>query len=522
MAGRRLSMRKIKEILRLKWQNGCSDAQIADSCKIARSTVREYLRRAQEAGLTWPLEPDLDDRHLENLLFPVREAGSCAEHRMPSMEYLFRELKRKRVTLQLLWYEYKQVNPEGYQYSQFCHLYRQWVKKLDVTLRQEHRAGEKLFIDYAGQTAPIVDRSTGEIIEAQIFIATLGASNYTFAEATVSQDLPSWINSHVRAFEFFQGVAEILVPDNLKAGVSSPCRYEPDINPTYQDLAQHYGAVVIPARPGKARDKAKVESAVLVAERWILAALRNHTFFGLHELNKAIGEKLGEFNNRKFQKLETTRSKLFETLDKPALKPLPSRPYEYAEWKKARVNIDYHVEVNRHYYSVPYQLARQQVDVRLTSTTVEILFKNRRLTSHKRSYVPGQHTTLNEHMPKSHQRYREWTPSRIIRWAGENGPKTKKLVSRILDSRPHPEQGYRSCLGIISLAKHYGPERLENACSRALIIKGFSYKSVKSILKNGLDQQPLLFDHSENTSPLSHDNIRGKHYYQQKEAPNAH
>jgi len=522
MAGRRLSMRKIKEILRLKWQNGCSDAQIADSCKIARSTVREYLRRAQEAGLTWPLEPDLDDRHLENLLFPVREAGSCAEHRMPSMEYLFRELKRKRVTLQLLWYEYKQVNPEGYQYSQFCHLYRQWVKKLDVTLRQEHRAGEKLFIDYAGQTAPIVDRSTGEIIEAQIFIATLGASNYTFAEATVSQDLPSWINSHVRAFEFFQGVAEILVPDNLKAGVSSPCRYEPDINPTYQDLAQHYGAVVIPARPGKARDKAKVESAVLVAERWILAALRNHTFFGLHELNKAIGEKLGEFNNRKFQKLETTRSKLFETLDKPALKPLPSRPYEYAEWKKARVNIDYHVEVNRHYYSVPYQLARQQVDVRLTSTTVEILFKNRRLTSHKRSYVPGQHTTLNEHMPKSHQRYREWTPSRIIRWAGENGPKTKKLVSRILDSRPHPEQGYRSCLGIISLAKHYSPERLENACSRALIIKGFSYKSVKSILKNGLDQQPLLFDHSENISPLSHDNIRGKHYYQQKEAPNAH
>lgn len=522
MAGRRLSMRKIKEILRLKWQNGCSDAQIAGSCKIARSTVREYLRRAQEAGLKWPLEPDLDDRHLENLLFPVREAGSCVERRMPSMEYLFRELKRKRVTLQLLWYEYKQVNPEGYQYSQFCHVYRQWVKKLDVTLRQEHRAGEKLFIDYAGQTAPIVDRSTGEIIEAQIFIATLGASNYTFAEATVSQDLPSWINSHVRAFEFFQGVAEILVPDNLKAGVSSPCRYEPDINPTYQDLAQHYGAVVIPARPGKARDKAKVESAVLVAERWILAALRNHTFFGLHELNKAIGEKLEEFNNRKFQKLETTRSKLFETLDKPALKPLPSRPYEYAEWKKARVNIDYHVEVNRHYYSVPYQLARQQVDVRLTSTTVEILFKNRRLTSHKRSYVPGQHTTLNEHMPKSHQRYLEWTPSRIIRWAGENGPKTKKLVTRILDSRPHPEQGYRSCLGIISLAKHYSPDRLENACSRALIIKGFSYKSVKSILKNGLDQQPLLFDHSENTSPFSHDNIRGKHYYQQKEAPDAH
>jgi transposase len=522
MAGRRLSMRKIKEVLRLKRQNGCSDTQIAVSCNIARSTVREYLRRAQGAGLTWPLEPDLDDTHLENLLFPVREAGICAERQMPSMGYLFRELKRKGVTLQLLWYEYKQVNPEGYQYSQFCHLYRQWVKKLDVTLRQEHRAGEKLFIDYAGQTFPIIDRSTGEITEAQIFIAALGASNYTFAEATVSQELPSWINSHVRAFEFFQGVAEILVPDNLKAGVSSPCRYEPDINPTYQDLAEHYEAVVIPARPGKARDKAKVESAVLVAERWILAALRNHTFFSLQELNKAICEKLPEFNNRKFQKLDTTRSKLFETIDKPALKPLPSRPYEYAEWKKARVNIDYHIEIYLHYYSVPYQLVKEQVDVRVTATTVEVLFKNRRVTSHKRSYQKGGFTTLKEHMPKSHQKYLQWTPSRIIRWAGENGPKTKKLVTRIMESRPHPEQGYRSCLGIMSLAKHYSPERLENACNRALIIKGFSYKSVKSILKNGLDQQPLLFDQRENTPPLTHDNIRGKHYYQQKEAPDAY
>jgi len=521
MAGRRLSMRKIKEVLRLKWQNGCSDAQIARGCNIARSTVREYLRRAQEAGLTWPLERDLDDTHLENLLFPVREAGICAERRMPSMEYLFRELKRKGVTLQLLWYEYKQVNPEGYQYSQFCHLYRQWLKKLDVTLRQEHRAGEKLFIDYAGQTVPIIDRSTGEIIEVQIFIAALGASNYTFAEASLSQDLPSWIKSHVHAFEFFGGVTEILVPDNLKAGVSSPCRYEPDINPTYQDLAEHYGAVVIPARPGKARDKAKVESAVLVAERWILAALRNHTFFSLAELNHLIAQKLEQLNNRKFQKLETTRRRLFETIDKPALKPLPSRPYEYAEWKKARVNIDYHIEIYHHYYSVPYQLARKQVDARITATTVEVLFKNQRVASHQRSYIPWKSTTLKEHMPKSHQKYLEWTPSRIIKWAGKNGPSTQKLVAHILDSRPHPEQGFRSCLGIMGLAKHYSPERLENACSRALMIKGFSYKSVKSILKNGLDQQPLLFDQIENTPHVTHNNIRGKHYYESKEVYDA-
>jgi transposase len=469
------------------------------------------------AGLSWPLDPELDDAEIENLLFPVTQNSVVAKRQMPEMGYLYQELKKKSVTLQLLWYEYKQANPDGYQHSQFCNRYRQWLKKLDVTLRQEHRAGEKLFIDYAGQTVSIVGPKTGEITEAQIFVATLGASNYTFAEASLSQDLPSWIKSHVHAFEFFGGVAQILVPDNLKSGVTNPCRYEPDINPTYQDLAEHYEATVIPARSGKARDKAKVESAVLVAERWILAALRNHTFFSLQELNKAISEKLPEFNNRKFQKLDTTRRRLFETIDKPALKPLPSRPYEYAEWKKARVNIDYHIEVYRHFYSVPYQLIKEQIDVRLTASTVEVLFKNKRVASHQRSCFSGRFTTLREHMPKSHQRYLEWTPSRIIRWAGENGPKTQKLLTRIMDSKPHPEQGFRSCLGIMGLAKHYSPERLENACNRALIIKGFSYKSVKSILKNGLDQQSLLFDQTETNTPLPHDNIRGKHYYQLKE-----
>ena len=514
MAARRLSMRKLKEVLRLKWQNACSNKQIAKSCNMARSTVREYLRRAQDAGLTWPLDPEMDDRVLENLLFPVREAGNCPERQMSSMEYLYNELKKKSVTLQLLWYEYKQVNPHGYQYSHFCNLYRRWVKKLDVCLRQEHRAGEKLFIDYAGQTVPIIDRSTGEIIEAQIFLATLGASNYTYAEATLSQDLPSWIKSHVRAFEFFQGVPEILVPDNLKAGVTKPCRYEPDINPTYQDLAEHYGTTVIPARAGKPKDKAKVESAVLVAERWILAALRNHSFFSVAEINKAIAQKLPELNNRKFQRLDTTRRELFETIDRPALKPIPSRPYEYAEWKKARVNIDYHIEIYRHYYSVPYQLIKQEVDARVTDTTVEVLFKNRRVASHLRSYQEGGFTTLPEHMPKSHQKYLDWTPSRIIKWAGENGPKTQRLVTHILDSRPHPEQGFRSCLGIMRLAKRYCPERLEVACARAILIKAYSYKSVNSILKNGLDQQPLLFDQTETTAPVTHGNIRGKYYYQ--------
>ena len=507
-------MRKIKEVLRLKWAHKLSNRKIAKSCFISRSTVADYLLRAKLAGLSWPLDPELDDAAIENLLFPVTDKSVPAESRMPDMEYLYRELKRKSVTMQLLWYEYKQANPDGYQYSQFCNLYRQWVKKLDLTLRQEHRAGEKLFIDYAGQTVSIVDPKTGEITEAQVFLATLGASNYTFAEASLSQDLPSWIKSHVHAFEFFGGVAEILVPDNLKAGVTNPCRYEPDINPTYQDLAEHYGTTVIPARSRRPKDKAKVESAVFVAERWVLAALRNHTFFSLAELNRAIAEKLHDLNNRKFQKLNTTRRQLFETIDRSALKSLPSRPYEYAEWKKARVNIDYHIEIDRHYYSVPYQLAREQVEVRLTSSTVEVLFKNKRAASHQRDFRKGAFTTLTEHMPKSHQRYLEWTPSRIIRWAEKNGPKTQRLITRVLDSRTHPEQGYRSSLGIMRLGKAYSPERLEAACERALFIKSYSYKSVQSILKKGLDQQPFLFDQIENAKPLNHHNIRGKHYYQ--------
>ena len=521
MAGRRLSMRKIKEVLRLKWENGCSNSQVAKSCSIARSTVRGYLRRARDAGLSWPLDPHLDDTALENLLFPVEEVSSCSQRQMPSMDYLFTELKRKGVTLQLLWYEYKQANPEGYQYSQFCNHYRQWVKKLDVTLRQEHRAGEKLFVDYAGQTVPIVNRDTGEFIDAHIFIAVLGASNYTYAEATPAEDLPSWIKAHTHAFEFFRGVSEILVPDNTKTGVTKSCRYEPDINPTYQDLAQHYGTTVIPARPGRPRDKAKVESAVLVAERWILAALRNHTFFSLSELNEAIADKLRELNSRKFQKLDSSRNELYESIDKPALKALPARRYEYAEWKKARVNIDYHIEIDRHYYSVPYQLVRKQLDVRLSSSTVEVLFKNKRVASHKRSYRQGGFITLREHMPKSHQRYLHWTPSRIIKWAGKNGPNTQELITHILESRVHPEQGFRSSLGIMRLAKRYCPKRLEKACARALAIKAFSYKSVESILKNGLDQQPLLFDQIKESHPPTHDNIRGKHYYRQKEATDA-
>ena len=516
MAKDRLSMRKFKEVLRLKYDHHLTNRKIAKSCAMSHVTVGKYLDLARKAGVIWPLPDDIDDAQLEHRLFKNVTRPPSDKPVMPSMQYLFQEMKRKHVTLQLLWYEYKQGNPGGYQYSYFCELYNQWRKGLDISLRQEHLAGEKLFIDYAGQTIPILNPDTGQIdLEAQIFIATMGASNYSYAEASSSQKLPDWIKAHIRALEFFGGVPQILVPDNLKSGVTHPCRYEPDVNPTYLDLARHYDTTVIPARPGKPKDKAKVESSVLIVERWILAALRNHRFFSLAELNQAIFEKLVVFNQRPLQKMKVSRKHLFETIDKPALAPLPAHRYEYAWWKKVRVNIDYHIEVDQHYYSVPYQLRGKQLEVSVTATTIAVFHKNRRVASHQKSHRKYHHTTVPEHMPKSHQKHLEWSPSRIISWAGKTGLSTQRMVTEIMQRRSHPEQGFRSCLGVMRLAKRYTPMRLENACERAVAIGAYTFKNVESILKNGLDKQPLT--PVENRHAAVHPNIRGSRYYHQKE-----
>ena len=516
MAKDRLSMRKFKEVLRLKYEHELTNRKIAKSCAMSHVTVGKYLTLAEKACIAWPLPDDIDDGELERRLYQKVERSATQKPAMPPMEQLFKELKRKHVTLQLLWYEYKQDNPDGYQYSYFCELYHKWRKGLDISMRQEHLAGEKLFIDYAGQTVPIINPETGTVaFEAQIFVATFGASNYSFAEATTSQKLPDWIKSHIRALEFFGGVPQILVPDNLKSGVTHPCRYEPDVNPTYMDLARHYGTTVIPARPGKPKDKAKVESSVLIAERWILAALRNHRFFSLAELNKAIDEKLVVFNQRPLQRMKASRRHLFETIDRPALAPLPAHRYEFAQWKKATANIDYHVEVDRHYYSVPYQLRGQKLDVSMTATAIAVFHNNRRVASHLRSHRKYGHTTVAEHMPKSHQRHLQWTPSRIIQWAGKAGPSTQRMVTEIMRRKPHPEQGFRSCLGVMRLGKRYCPDRLEKACERAVAIGAYTYHNVESILKNGLDKQPLT--PPSKSRSVSHPNIRGSRYYRQKE-----
>ena len=503
-------MRKIREALRLYHVAGMSIRAVARSLKASPSTVGDYIRRAEAAGMSWPLDESLDDAQLERRLFPV-PVSSRVPRPLPQWSEVHRELRGKGVTLALLWQEYKAVHPQGLQYSRFCEQYRAWASTLDVVMRFEHRAGEKMFVDYAGQTVAVVDPHTGEIRQAQIFVAVLGASNYTFAEATWTQALPDWIASHVRAFEFYGGCAELVIPDNHRPAVNRAHRYEPDTNPTYHDLARHYAVAVLPTRARKPRDKAKVEVGVQVVERWILAALRHRTFFSLAELNTAIARLLERLNARPFRKLAGSRRSMFEQLDRPALRPLPPERYVFAEWKKARVNIDYHVEVDGHYYSVPHALVRRQLDVRLTATTVECLYRGQRVASHMRSSRKGRHTTVDEHMPEKHRRMGQWTPERFMRWAEKIGPATGALITTVLDSRRHPQQAFRSCLGILRLANGYGDERLEAAARRALAIGANSYRSVESILAHRLDERAP--EQSELAAPVEHDNIRGARYY---------
>jgi len=512
MPAERLTMRKIREVFRLKFDCELSNRKIAKSCHIARSTVAEYLFRFQQAAPGWPLPKDMDDIELEQLLYPPQPEAFASLRPLPDCNYIHSELRKKGVTLSLLWQEYKEQNPHGYKYSQFCHLYRQWAAKLDPVMRQEHRAGEKMFVDYAGQTVPVYDLHTNQMREAQIFVAVLGASNYTYAEATWSQSLPDWIGSHGRAFAFFGGVPKVVVPDNLKSAVNKSSFYDPDINPTYLDMANHYGTAVIPARVRKPKDKAKVEVAVQVVERWILAKLRNRKFFSLRQLNQAIAQLLEDLNNKPFQKLPGSRKSAFKSMDQSALNPLPSQAYQFAEWKRATVNVDYHIEVERHYYSVPHTLIKKKIDVRITPHTIECFYKSKRVASHLRSSHKGRHSTIKEHMPESHQKWAQWTPDRFIRWAAKIGPHTQRLIENVLNSRAHPQQGFRSCLGILRLAKSYGDDRLEAASQRALSIGGTSYRSVESILKHNLDQRPLP-DQSSKDQPIAHINIRGARYY---------
>jgi transposase len=519
-------MRKVREILRLRFERGLSQRQISASTGVSKGALSEYLRRAAAAGLTWEVARALEDSEVEARLFRYPGRNEPPRRVPIDLPWVHRELRRTGVTLQQLWLEYRegaaQSLPSGgtpYGYSQFCDLYADFRDKADLSMRQVHRAGEKVFIDYSGKKPRIWSAETGEAIEVELFVAVLGASNYTFVEATRTQRLEDFCASTVRALEFFGGVPRIAVPDQLRSAVSGPDRYDPEINPTYAELSQHYDLAIVPARPSKPRDKAKVETAVLVAQRWILACLRNRTFFSLDELNTAIGELLDRLNARPFKKLEGCRRSAFEALDRPALRPLPPTRWELARWKKARVNIDYHVDHDARLYSVPHPLVGEEMELRVTNSVVEIFHRGRRVASHERLWGPkGSASTIPEHRPRSHREYGAWPPSRIIDWASSIGPSAAALVEQLLLGRREPESAYRSCMALIRSAKGYDHARFDAACRRAIAIGAPTRKSVLAILSRGLDAvEPVETDSAQLPLPIHHENVRGGDYYDQKE-----
>jgi transposase len=464
------------------------------------------VRRAQAAGLVWPLSEELDESTLQARLY--RRAVPLSRHPAPDFAQLHAELARPGVTRLLLWQEYKAARPDGWQYSVFCDRYRRWLATQELVLRQNHAPGEKCFVDYAGQTVPILDRHTGESRDAEVFVAVLGCSNYTFAEATWTQGLSDWLGSHVRTLEFIGGVPGAMVPDNLKSGVTRAHRYEPEINPSYQDFAEHYGLAILPARVRKPRDKAKVEAGVLVVERWILARLRNATFFSLGELNLAIAQLLEQLNSRPFKKLAGCRRSRFVELDQPALRPLPARAYEFGVWKKAKVHPDYHIEVNRAYYSVPYGLIGTQVEVRVTAHAVEIFHQGKLIVAHARASERGRRSTREAHRPQRHVAVIESTLERVLERAAAIGPATLAVLNAQAARRKHPEETLRSAQGILRLAADFAPADLERACQRALALKSYSYRAVRTLIETPATAptQPAL--------DLTHENVRGPEYFQ--------
>lgn len=510
--GRKKSMRTIREVLRLHFEHDLSRRSIARACSVSPTTVGDHIERARQSAKEWSSLSMLEDSSLKTILFPD---GDTPVHRrpLPDFDQLRAEMKRKGVTLQLLWEEYRAVHSDGYSRTQFFELYHRHGKTIEPVMRSTHKAGDKLFVDFSGDRPSYVDQATGEIIEPELFVAAMGASSRIYAVAVASQQIPDWIRVHVDTFEYFGGVPACVVPDNLKSGVKTACKYDPEINPVYAELAAHYGVAIIPARPREPRDKAKVENGVQNAQRRILASLRNRIFFSLVELNDAIAVELEKLNNRPMQGIGKSRNQLFAEIDRPALKSLPANRFQLREWKKAKVNIDHHIAVQRSFYSVPYTLIGKEVEVCLTAMTVEIFHDGKRVASHVRSHKRGVFVTVHEHRPHSHQKHLEWTPERMRRWGETIGTNTGEMIESIIKTFVHPDHAYGKCLGLLRLAKKCGNDRLELACGRALTLQAISYQSVKNILSKGLENAEIPHESEETCLPLFHENVRGSDYY---------
>lgn len=508
--GRRKTMRTIREIMRLHFEHELSQRAIGRACAVSPTTVGYYIERLNQSGIDWESVCSLDDNALKALLNP--EGSPPGQKPLPDFDYLRGEMTKKGVSLQLLWEEYRQVHPEGYGRSQFCALYRKHLKVLDPVMRFSHKAGDKMFVDFSGKRPSYIDAVTGEIVEVELFVAAMGASSRTYAVAVASQQIPDWIESHICSFEFFGGVPACVVPDQLKSGVKTSCKYDPEINPAYAELCAHYHTAVVPARPHEPRDKAKVENSVLNAQRRILAALRNRRFFSLAELNAAIAVELQKLNDRPMQGIGKSRNQLFEEIDKPALKPLPAERFKIRQWKKAKVHIDYHVAVEGSWYSVPYTLIGREVEVCLSANTVEIFLGGKRVASHLRTHMRNVFITDPAHRPHSHKQHLQWTPERMRYWGKTIGEQTAAMIDAIIKSADHPDHAYRKCLGILRLSKSFGSQRLELACKRALLLRSIGYRSVNNILKQGIETADI-HDEIQSSEPLLHDNVRGSDYY---------
>lgn len=509
-------MRKITQIIRLHFEAKLSTRQIAASLKVSVGVVSKYVNRALDSNISWPLPSDMDEKTLLARLQPSLPVKSCVSHAIDTINFakIHQELCRKGVTLQLLWDEYQSEQENAMSYSRYCHHYRLYKKSLKRSMRQTHKAGDKVFIDYSGLTMDIIDPETNQIRAAEIFIGVLGASKYTFAEATWSQQLPDFIGSQRRMFEFYDGVPALVVPDNLRSAISKTCRYDPDINASYAQFIEHYATAVLPARPYRPQDKANVESGVQVVQRWILARLRHQTFVGLAELNEAIMRLLKILNQKPFQKLPGCRESVFLEMDKPALKPLPAEGYQFKKYKSFRAGMDYHVMLDEHFYSVPHKYSGELIDIWFNQHTVECYFEGEQIAMHLYSMVVGAQTTLTNHMPKKHQQHNKQSKARFLRWASQIGANTQIVVQKIFDDKPHPEQGYRSCKRLISVVKKYGEARLEQACTYGVLQGAYSSKSIVSILENNLDQSMLTNEVKTVSAPaLAHENIRGSQYY---------
>lgn len=503
-------MSKTREILRLRWELGRSVREASRATGASLGVVSKTESRARRTGLDWAGVEALDDEHLERRLYGGAPHSRGPERAAPDPAWIDTELRRVGVTLELLHLEYLREHPDGYRYTAFCDIYRRWRGRRGLVMRQQHKAGEKAFVDYSGKRPSIVDATTGEVLDVELFVAVLGASNLTYAEATRTQRIGDFVRSHVHAFEYFDGVPKITVPDQLKSAVRVPCRYEPTIARTYAELGRHYGTAIVPARPGKPRDKAKVEVAVQIAQRWILARLRNETFFSLDALNERISELLEELNKRPMKKLGgISRRALFERIERASMAPLPKERFVVSEWKRATVNIDYHVALCDHFYSAPYTLVREEVEGRLTATTVEIFHHGRRVASHVRSYVKFRFTTDPSHMPEAHQKHFAGADA-IIAWGATIGPMTEAMVRRILDANIVREHGWRSAKGLQRLARKYGAPRVEAACAHAMHFGARSYKPVERLLKLGREQLELT---TTTSNSITHENVRGPGYY---------